>query len=251
MSGGGGSVAPSTGTFSGSVASSSAGRAASSKTGAETPPAPPPAARGHRPGGTAATGSDDCVRRSAIAPSRVGSTVRVVGRDRLPTPDRDPAPPRPRPFKSIVFRRLHGTAKKRRAGGTACNDLCTGRARYGSSMAFSQRLELAARCREAPGRLLDGSRRRRAGAAGGGHAPCRARRRQAAAAVPGDRKAPPCSTWRPEAALPAAAALECVHCYSLVHDDLPAMDNDDLRRGRPPCTRPSTSGRRSSPAMRC
>jgi farnesyl diphosphate synthase len=36
-----------------------------------------------------------------------------------------------------------------------------------------------------------------------------------------------------EAALPAAAALECVHCYSLVHDDLPAMDNDDLRRGRP------------------
>lgn len=36
-----------------------------------------------------------------------------------------------------------------------------------------------------------------------------------------------------EAALPAAAALECVHCYSLVHDDLPAMDNDDLRRGLP------------------
>ena len=34
-------------------------------------------------------------------------------------------------------------------------------------------------------------------------------------------------------ALMAAAALECVHCYSLAHDDLPAMDNDDLRRGRP------------------
>jgi farnesyl diphosphate synthase len=31
----------------------------------------------------------------------------------------------------------------------------------------------------------------------------------------------------------AGAALECVHCYSLVHDDLPAMDNDDLRRGQP------------------
>src|SRR5262249_6690593 len=29
------------------------------------------------------------------------------------------------------------------------------------------------------------------------------------------------------------AALECIHCYSLVHDDLPAMDDDDLRRGRP------------------
>ena len=33
--------------------------------------------------------------------------------------------------------------------------------------------------------------------------------------------------------LRAAAAIECVHCYSLVHDDLPAMDDDDMRRGRP------------------
>lgn len=31
----------------------------------------------------------------------------------------------------------------------------------------------------------------------------------------------------------AALGLECVHCYSLIHDDLPAMDNDDLRRGQP------------------
>ncbi len=36
-----------------------------------------------------------------------------------------------------------------------------------------------------------------------------------------------------EAALRVGAALECVHCYSLVHDDLPAMDDDDLRRGQP------------------
>jgi geranylgeranyl diphosphate synthase, type II len=36
-----------------------------------------------------------------------------------------------------------------------------------------------------------------------------------------------------EAALPAAVAMECVHTYSLIHDDLPCMDNDDLRRGRP------------------
>ncbi|PZV38388.1 polyprenyl synthetase family protein [Mesorhizobium kowhaii] len=36
-----------------------------------------------------------------------------------------------------------------------------------------------------------------------------------------------------DAALRVAAALECVHCYSLIHDDLPAMDNDDLRRGQP------------------
>lgn len=33
----------------------------------------------------------------------------------------------------------------------------------------------------------------------------------------------------------AAAAVEMIHCYSLVHDDLPAMDNDDLRRGKPTC----------------
>ena len=37
----------------------------------------------------------------------------------------------------------------------------------------------------------------------------------------------------PNQALRVAAALECVHCYSLIHDDLPAMDDDDLRRGRP------------------
>ena len=35
------------------------------------------------------------------------------------------------------------------------------------------------------------------------------------------------------AAHAVAAAIECVHCYSLVHDDLPAMDDDDMRRGRP------------------
>jgi geranylgeranyl diphosphate synthase type II len=34
-------------------------------------------------------------------------------------------------------------------------------------------------------------------------------------------------------ALPAACAVECIHTYSLIHDDLPCMDNDDLRRGRP------------------
>ncbi|MBB5074207.1 farnesyl diphosphate synthase [Bartonella callosciuri] len=37
----------------------------------------------------------------------------------------------------------------------------------------------------------------------------------------------------PEQALDIACALECVHCYSLIHDDLPAMDNDTLRRGKP------------------
>lgn len=36
-----------------------------------------------------------------------------------------------------------------------------------------------------------------------------------------------------ETALPAAIAIECIHTYSLIHDDLPCMDNDDLRRGRP------------------
>lgn len=37
----------------------------------------------------------------------------------------------------------------------------------------------------------------------------------------------------PAGAAQVAAALECIHCYSLIHDDLPAMDDDDLRRGRP------------------
>lgn len=40
-----------------------------------------------------------------------------------------------------------------------------------------------------------------------------------------------------ESALPAACAVEMVHAYSLIHDDLPAMDNDDLRRGQPSCHR--------------
>jgi geranylgeranyl diphosphate synthase type II len=35
--------------------------------------------------------------------------------------------------------------------------------------------------------------------------------------------------------MPAACAMEMIHTYSLIHDDLPAMDNDDLRRGRPTC----------------
>ncbi len=37
----------------------------------------------------------------------------------------------------------------------------------------------------------------------------------------------------PAKAMAVATALECIHCYSLVHDDLPAMDNDDVRRGQP------------------
>jgi len=37
----------------------------------------------------------------------------------------------------------------------------------------------------------------------------------------------------PTAALPAACSVECIHTYSLIHDDLPCMDNDDFRRGKP------------------
>ncbi|MBI5425551.1 MAG: polyprenyl synthetase family protein [Opitutae bacterium] len=47
-----------------------------------------------------------------------------------------------------------------------------------------------------------------------------------------DRAASPLPARSAEA-LPAAIAIECVHTYSLVHDDLPCMDDDDLRRGRP------------------
>ena len=51
-----------------------------------------------------------------------------------------------------------------------------------------------------------------------------------AVAPPGVTRA---ATWK--AAAPAALAVEMIHAYSLVHDDLPAMDDDDLRRGRPTC----------------
>jgi len=43
------------------------------------------------------------------------------------------------------------------------------------------------------------------------------------------------SGGRAENVLAAACALECIHTYSLIHDDLPCMDDDDLRRGRPTC----------------
>jgi geranylgeranyl diphosphate synthase type II len=39
----------------------------------------------------------------------------------------------------------------------------------------------------------------------------------------------------PQCVLPVAAAIELIHTYSLIHDDLPCMDDDDLRRGRPTC----------------
>jgi geranylgeranyl diphosphate synthase type II len=58
--------------------------------------------------------------------------------------------------------------------------------------------------------------------------------------APGKRLRPTLVLWSAEAcgcdegrAMAAACAVEMVHCYSLVHDDLPAMDDDDLRRGRP------------------
>jgi farnesyl diphosphate synthase len=42
-----------------------------------------------------------------------------------------------------------------------------------------------------------------------------------------------CSTSIPDRALRAGLAVECIHVYSLIHDDLPCMDDDDLRRGKP------------------
>ena len=39
----------------------------------------------------------------------------------------------------------------------------------------------------------------------------------------------------PDEALPLACAVECIHTFSLIHDDLPCMDDDDMRRGRPTC----------------
>jgi geranylgeranyl diphosphate synthase, type II len=60
--------------------------------------------------------------------------------------------------------------------------------------------------------------------------------------APGKRLRPLLALWAAEVvggdysvAFPAAVAVELIHCYSLIHDDLPAMDDDDLRRGRPTC----------------
>jgi len=62
--------------------------------------------------------------------------------------------------------------------------------------------------------------------------------------APGKRLRPALAVWGAEAcggtweqAAPVAVAVELIHAYSLVHDDLPAMDDDDLRRGRPTCHR--------------
>jgi geranylgeranyl pyrophosphate synthase len=44
-----------------------------------------------------------------------------------------------------------------------------------------------------------------------------------------------CGGAQLESAMPAALAIECIHTYSLIHDDLPCMDDDDLRRGNPTC----------------
>jgi farnesyl diphosphate synthase len=101
-------------------------------------------------------------------------------------------------------------------------------------MGFSQRLAQAATLVEARlGRLLD-----EAAAAG---APPRLVDAMRLAALGGGKRLRPFLTLEcaglfgvpAEAALEAATALELVHCYSLVHDDLPAMDDDDLRRGKP------------------
>ena len=54
-----------------------------------------------------------------------------------------------------------------------------------------------------------------------------------------------------EEALNAACALECVHCYSLIHDDLPAMDDDDLRRGRPTAHKAFDEATAIWPGIRC
>ena len=52
-------------------------------------------------------------------------------------------------------------------------------------------------------------------------------------------------------ALPAACAIEMVHTYSLIHDDLPAMDDDDLRRGVPTCHVAFSEARPSWLVMHC
>jgi farnesyl diphosphate synthase len=101
-------------------------------------------------------------------------------------------------------------------------------------MPFSQRLEFAARLVERRlSAILDGAAR--------DGAPERLVGAMRHAALGGGKRLRPFLVIETaglldvaaEDAVDAAAAIECVHCYSLVHDDLPAMDDDDVRRGRP------------------
>jgi len=72
-------------------------------------------------------------------------------------------------------------------------------------------------------------------------APASLRAAMAYATLDGGKRLRPLLAWHGcvaaggggEASLPACAAVELVHCFSLAHDDLPALDDDDLRRGRP------------------
>ena len=101
-------------------------------------------------------------------------------------------------------------------------------------MSFSQRLTRAAALFEA--RLLDLLDRQASGGA-----PGRLIEAMRRGALGGGKRLRPFLTLEcahlfgvpAEACIEAAAALECVHCYSLIHDDLPAMDDDDMRRGKP------------------
>src|SRR6185312_9827461 len=106
--------------------------------------------------------------------------------------------------------------------------------RYGESMVFSQRLENAAE-------LVDGRLGRLFESLATEGTPPRLIEAMRHAALGGGKRLRPFLVLESAglfgvpsgAALTAAAAIECVHCYSLVHDDLPAMDNDDVRRGKP------------------
>ena len=94
--------------------------------------------------------------------------------------------------------------------------------------------EAARRGRGVPGRLSTSASTR---ASGGWPRRCATRCWPAASASVRCSRwpSPRASSGRRSAVLPAAAALELIHTYSLIHDDLPAIDNDDLRRGKPTC----------------
>jgi geranylgeranyl diphosphate synthase type II len=75
------------------------------------------------------------------------------------------------------------------------------------------------------------------------HSPARIHRAMRYSTLDGGKRIRPClcvaafsaykDDWRP--ILPVASSIEMIHSYSLIHDDLPAMDDDDLRRGKPSC----------------
>ena len=133
---------------------------------------------------------------------------------------------------------------ERQARAAAAPRCCPARTRCSEPRARRIPRRSAPRRSRPTSRPCASSTRRRHRRARGGDALQPARRRQAHPARARARHGARRSAATPPSVLPLAAAIELIHTYSLIHDDLPAMDDDDLRRGRPTLPHEVRRGRR-------